>query len=139
MSPRFLSLALLVPLAACGINSVPTAEEEAKARWADVQNYYQRRKLRGSRASRKPSPSKLKASTVMIITKAGGHISQGCSTRIDALVASDSIFPQEGSGCWMPSPIKLSTDSATIKLGTANVAEIITYVAVCGKTWRMIM
>jgi LemA protein len=40
--------ALLVPfaalsLSACGLNSVPTAEEEAKARWADVQNEYQRR------------------------------------------------------------------------------------------------
>jgi LemA protein len=30
-------------LTACGINSIPTAEEEAKARWADVQNQYQRR------------------------------------------------------------------------------------------------
>ncbi|MCB2059718.1 MAG: LemA family protein [Novosphingobium sp.] len=30
-------------LAACGINSVPTAEENAKARWADVQNAYDRR------------------------------------------------------------------------------------------------
>lgn len=30
-------------LAACGINSVPTAEEHAKARWADVQAAYQRR------------------------------------------------------------------------------------------------
>ncbi len=30
-------------LAGCGINSVPTAEETAKARWADVQNEYQRR------------------------------------------------------------------------------------------------
>jgi LemA protein len=34
---------LLLMLAACGINSVPTAEENAKARWADVQNDYQRR------------------------------------------------------------------------------------------------
>ncbi|QNE05011.1 LemA family protein [Croceicoccus marinus] len=34
---------LLGMLAACGINSVPTAEEEAKARWADVQNAYDRR------------------------------------------------------------------------------------------------
>ena len=32
-----------VALAGCGINSVPTAEEAAKARWADVQNEYQRR------------------------------------------------------------------------------------------------
>ena len=39
-----LSLALAAaPLTACGINSVPTAEENAKARWADVQAAYQRR------------------------------------------------------------------------------------------------
>jgi len=30
-------------LSACGINSVPTAEENAKAKWAEVQNQYQRR------------------------------------------------------------------------------------------------
>ncbi|OWK28162.1 LemA family protein [Sphingomonas mucosissima] len=36
-------LALSASVAGCGINSVPTAEENAKARWADVQNYYQRR------------------------------------------------------------------------------------------------
>ena len=36
---------LLLPLAlaACGINSVPTAEENAKAKWADVESNYQRR------------------------------------------------------------------------------------------------
>jgi LemA protein len=34
---------LAVALAGCGINSIPTAEETAKARWADVQNDYQRR------------------------------------------------------------------------------------------------
>jgi len=38
-------LALFLPLAlaACGINSVPTAQENAKAKWADVQAAYQRR------------------------------------------------------------------------------------------------
>ncbi len=30
-------------LSACGYNTIPTAEETAKARWADVQNNYQRR------------------------------------------------------------------------------------------------
>lgn len=30
-------------LSACGINSVPTKEEAAKARWADVESAYQRR------------------------------------------------------------------------------------------------
>ncbi|MBN8818162.1 MAG: LemA family protein [Sphingomonas sp.] len=39
----FLALLLPLALAACGINSVPTAEENAKAKWADVQAAYQRR------------------------------------------------------------------------------------------------
>jgi LemA protein len=30
-------------LSACGYNTIPTLEEAAKARWADVQNQYQRR------------------------------------------------------------------------------------------------
>jgi LemA protein len=43
-----LSPALLAPVAAlalggCGLNTIPTADETAKARWADVQNEYQRR------------------------------------------------------------------------------------------------
>ena len=47
-SLRHRSLALLAPLAAlslasCGVNSVPTAEENAKAKWANVQADYQRR------------------------------------------------------------------------------------------------
>lgn len=44
--PSLLPLAaplMAVALAGCGVNSVPTAEETAKARWADVQNEYQRR------------------------------------------------------------------------------------------------
>jgi LemA protein len=40
-------LAVFAPIAlfltACGVNSIPTAEENAKAKWADVQNVYQRR------------------------------------------------------------------------------------------------
>ncbi|HKR15936.1 LemA family protein [Rhizorhapis sp.] len=48
MTDRRLSYALLAPVAAislsaCGINSVPAAEETVKAKWADVQNQYQRR------------------------------------------------------------------------------------------------
>lgn len=47
MVPKSLKLALaatlLTPLAACGINSVPTAEENAKAKWADVQAAFQER------------------------------------------------------------------------------------------------
>jgi LemA protein len=32
-----------VVLAGCGYNTIPTLEEQAKARWSDVQNQYQRR------------------------------------------------------------------------------------------------
>ena len=35
--------AAALALSACGINSVPAAEENAKAKWADVQSSYQRR------------------------------------------------------------------------------------------------
>ena len=38
-----LPLVAALSLTACGINSVPTAEENAKAKWADVENQYQRR------------------------------------------------------------------------------------------------
>ncbi|HEU0066369.1 MAG TPA: LemA family protein [Sphingomonas sp.] len=42
----FAPIAVIAPavlLAGCGLNSVPTAEETAKARWSDVENQYQRR------------------------------------------------------------------------------------------------
>ena len=38
-----LVMPVLLFLAACGVNSIPTAEENAKAKWADVQSQYQRR------------------------------------------------------------------------------------------------
>ena len=44
--PRFflLSILLLLPLlAGCGFNTIPTAEEQAKAAWSEVLNQYQRR------------------------------------------------------------------------------------------------
>lgn len=43
MNRAFAPVAIAVILAGCGINSVPTSEENAKARWADVQAAYQRR------------------------------------------------------------------------------------------------
>jgi len=39
-----LAIVLLgLTVSACGYNTIPTAEERAKAKWADVQNNYQRR------------------------------------------------------------------------------------------------
>lgn len=48
VAPRFLRTSLLVLLlglvvSGCGINNIPTFDEQAKAKWSDVQNQYQRR------------------------------------------------------------------------------------------------
>jgi LemA protein len=43
MTRAFLIGAVGVSLTGCGINAIPTKEEAAKARWADVQSDYQRR------------------------------------------------------------------------------------------------
>ena len=40
----FFAVTLLgLTLAGCGYNTIPTLEEQAKAKWSDVQNNYQRR------------------------------------------------------------------------------------------------
>ena len=41
--PALAIVAVGLALSACGYNTIPTLEEQAKARWADVQNQYQRR------------------------------------------------------------------------------------------------
>ena len=45
---RFFRIVIFVPLlgillSGCGINTIPTYDEQAKAKWSDVQNQYQRR------------------------------------------------------------------------------------------------
>jgi LemA protein len=41
---RFVTaLVLVLALSSCGYNTIPTLEEQAKAKWSDVQNNYQRR------------------------------------------------------------------------------------------------
>ena len=40
---RLVAIVLCLALASCGYNNIPTLEEQAKAKWADVQNNYQRR------------------------------------------------------------------------------------------------
>jgi len=39
----FAVIGLGLTLSACGYNTIPTLQEQAKARWSDVQNQYQRR------------------------------------------------------------------------------------------------
>jgi LemA protein len=46
MSRIFFALTIIglsVSLSGCGYNTIPTLQEQAKARWSDVQNQYQRR------------------------------------------------------------------------------------------------
>src|ERR1041384_2784412 len=46
MLPRlriFPVVALALLLTGCGVNTIPAYEEQAKAKWADVNNQYQRR------------------------------------------------------------------------------------------------
>jgi LemA protein len=40
---RMLAATMLLSLTACGVNNIPTYEEQAKAAWANVLNQYQRR------------------------------------------------------------------------------------------------
>lgn len=42
--PKFvLAATMAITLSGCGINSIPTEEENVKAKWGDVENQYQRR------------------------------------------------------------------------------------------------
>ena len=43
LAPALLAPAAALALGGCGLNTIPAADETAKARWADVQNEYQRR------------------------------------------------------------------------------------------------
>ncbi|MEK7343357.1 MAG: LemA family protein [Pseudomonadota bacterium] len=74
--PRHLRIALLpltaaFALSACGINSVPTAEEAAKAKWADVQAQYQRRaNLTGNLVATVKAAGKQEQETLTRVTEA---------------------------------------------------------------------
>src|SRR6478609_616108 len=43
LSVIIIALCIGSSLSGCGYNTIPTMEEQAKARWSDVQNQYQRR------------------------------------------------------------------------------------------------
>ena len=73
----FLAPAGAVALASCGINSVPTAEEEVNARWADVQNQYQRRAdLIGNLVSTVQGAAAQERNTLREVTEARARATQ---------------------------------------------------------------
>src|SRR5262245_54750554 len=39
----FVAMLLGLPVSGCGVNNIPSYEEQAKAKWSEVQNQYQRR------------------------------------------------------------------------------------------------
>lgn len=70
-APFLLPLLGAFALSACGINSVPAAEEEAKAKWADVQAQYQRRaNLIGNLVSTVKAAGKQEQDTLVRVTEA---------------------------------------------------------------------
>ena len=82
----FTALAALA-LSACGINSVPTAEEEAKAKWADVQAQYQRRSnLIGNLVATVKGAAKQEQDTLVRVTEAR---SRATSVQVNAEDLSD--------------------------------------------------
>ncbi|WHO39998.1 LemA family protein [Sphingobium sp. AP49] len=74
-------------LSACGINSVPTAEENAKAKWADVQAQYQRRaNLTGNLVATVKAAGKQEQATLTAVTEARA---KATSIQINATDLSD--------------------------------------------------
>src|SRR6185503_3647527 len=88
-------------------------------------------RLRGSNASRRPSPKKLMLSTVNRINMPGKNQSQGAESRYFADLSS--ILPQLAVGSCTPSPRKLIYDSERIAFATLNVDETMIGAIVFGK------
>lgn len=79
--PTRFARAAVVPMAAlslsaCGINSVPTAQEEVKAKWANVETQYQRRaSLIGNLVAVVKSAAKFEQDTLVKVTEARARAS----------------------------------------------------------------
>ncbi len=86
-APAILAAMAALSLSACGINSVPTAEEEAKAKWADVQVQYQRRSdLVGNLVATVKGAAKQEQDTLVRVTEAR---SKATSIQVSAADLSD--------------------------------------------------
>ena len=89
----FLPLLTAFALSACGINSVPTAEEAAKAKWADVQAQYQRRSnLIGNLVATVKAAGKQEQDTLVRVTEARA---KATSVQVNAEDLSDPAKVQQ--------------------------------------------
>lgn len=88
-----LPLLAALSLSACGINSIPTAEEQVKAKWADVQAQYQRRaSLIGNLVATVKGAAKQEQDTLVRVTEAR---SKATSIQVSAEDLSDPAKVQQ--------------------------------------------
>ena len=85
--------ALPLALAACGVNAIPTKEEAAKAKWADVQSQYQRR------ADLIPN----------LVETVKGYAAQERSVLVEVTQARASTTAVSTSFSWAANPFTVST------------------------------
>ncbi len=105
-----------------GVEAIRSLRSQAKAQ------------LRGSTASRRPSPRKLTASTVTKMHRPGGIASHGAVPSHG--VAVFSKLPQVGVGGCTPKPKNDNADSSRIDRPTARVAETAMGPTALGMIWR---
>ena len=90
--------------------------------------------VRGSRTSRRPSPSRLNESEQKKIARPGKTASRGACETYDC--ASESITPHDGVGGWTPRPRNDSTASPMIAAGIVTVACTSSVEDMFGRTCR---
>ncbi|SMB69836.1 Uncharacterised protein [Acinetobacter baumannii] len=95
--------------------------------------------MRGSKASRRPSPIKLIASTASTIAAPAGIHCQGYCSRMLTLRATLIRLPQVAVGGCTPRPRKESPASSKIALATPKVAYTTSTSTVFGSRWRRMM
>src|SRR5207245_5395006 len=89
----------------------------------------------GSQASRRVSPKRLNPRTARLIARPGNTASHGaCSKNARPVVLS--MRPHDGSGCWVPTPRKLSEASMRIALPNQIDAMIRMGAVTLGSLWR---
>src|SRR5713101_10218676 len=92
---------------------------------------------RGSRASRRPSPTKLMARTVRKIAAPGNTVIHQLSSVVP--MALVSRLPQLAVGGWIPKPRNDSVLSTRIASATTSVAFTMMGPRQLGNTWRRMM
>src|SRR5439155_21403177 len=110
-------------------------------RWCVEWRYavHQRAPMRGSNASRSPSPTWLAHNTVMAIARPGGVHSHGCLSSTVNDCAEFIMPPQLGTGICTPSPRKLSAASVRMACASASAPYTAKYGRTPGRTWRTMM